>query len=159
MGKKLRAAALAAMMGLAALMGSAAACEPGVDDLPEMPGASDLAGALTRAHEENPVRFRRVHMGETVQATGRIHRIHGDGTVELMNGRAHYGADRILCKFDDLDLVAQFNKDEDLTFTGTVESADRGMGTRRKGPPERVQGRRQGAEMTRDKGRPRNGII
>ncbi len=127
MSKKLRAATLAALIGLAALTGLALSCPPDMDDLPEMPEASDLAWALARAHEENPVRFRREHVGETVQATGRVHRINGDGTVELLNGKA-YGAHTILCKFDDLDLVAQFNRDEDLTFTGTVESADRGRG-------------------------------
>ena len=32
----------------------------------------------------------------------------------------------ILCQFDDLNLVAEFDRGEKVTFTGTVESANRG---------------------------------
>ena len=72
---KLTAAALAALMGLATLMGLAAIFAPTMDGLSEMPEASDLPSALTRAHEENPVRSRMEQMGETVQATGQVYRV------------------------------------------------------------------------------------
>ena len=90
-----------------------------------MPEASDLAWALTRAYEENPVRSRMEHTGETVQATGQVSQVHEDGTVTLQKGISR-NAHTILCQFDDLDLMAEFNRGEEVTFTGTVESANRG---------------------------------
>ena len=45
--------------------------------------------------------------------------------MTLLNGRT-YGAHTILCQFDDLDLVAEFDRGEKVTSTGTVESARRG---------------------------------
>ena len=44
---------------------------PSADGLPEMPEASDLASALTRGHEENPVRSRMEHTGETARQRAR----------------------------------------------------------------------------------------
>ena len=89
-----------------------------------MPEASELASALNRAHEENPVRSRMEHMGETVQATGQVYQVHEDGTVALQSGRSR-STHTILCQFDDLDLVAELDRGEKVTFTGTVGSARR----------------------------------
>ena len=44
---------------------------PSADGLPEMPEASDLAWAMTGAHEENPVRSRMEHTGETARQRAR----------------------------------------------------------------------------------------
>ena len=44
---------------------------PSADGLPEMPEASDLAWALTRAYEENPVRSRMERTGETARQRAR----------------------------------------------------------------------------------------
>ena len=45
--------------------------------------------------------------------------------MTLQSGRSR-SAHTILCQFDDLDLMAEFNRGEEVTFTGTVESARRG---------------------------------
>ena len=45
--------------------------------------------------------------------------------MTLQSGR-YNNAHIILCQFDELDLVAKFNRDEEVTSTGTVESANRG---------------------------------
>ena len=52
-------------------------------------------------------------------------RVHEDGTVTLQSGRSR-STHIILCRFDDLDLVAEFDRGEKVTSTGTVESANRG---------------------------------
>ena len=44
---------------------------PSADGLPEMPEASELAWALNRGHEENPVRSRMEHTGETARQRAR----------------------------------------------------------------------------------------
>ena len=43
--------------------------------------------------------------------------------MALRNGRSR-SAHTVLCQFD--DLVAEFNSGEEVTFTGTVVSANRG---------------------------------
>ena len=96
---------------------------PSADGLPEMPEASDLASALTRGHEtpSGPAwntRGRR-------PGNGPGPRVHEDGTVTLQSGR-YNNAHIILCQFDDLNLVAEFDRGEKVTFTGTVERAKRG---------------------------------
>ena len=45
--------------------------------------------------------------------------------MTLQSGR-YNNAHIILCRFDDLDLVAEFDRGEKVTSTGTVESASRG---------------------------------
>ena len=45
--------------------------------------------------------------------------------MTLQSGRSR-SAHTILCQFDDLDLVAEFDRGEKVTSTGTVESANRG---------------------------------
>ena len=43
-----------------------------------------------------------------------------------LRSRRYNNAHIILCQFDDLDMVAELNRGEEVTFTGTVESANRG---------------------------------
>ena len=45
--------------------------------------------------------------------------------MTLQSGR-YNNAHIILCQFDDLNLVAELDRGEKVTFTGTVESAKRG---------------------------------
>ena len=45
--------------------------------------------------------------------------------MTLQSGR-YNNSHIILCRFDDLDLVAEFDRGEKVTSTGTVESARRG---------------------------------
>ena len=47
--------------------------------------------------------------------------------MTLQSGR-YNNAHIILCQFDELGLVAEFDRGEKVTSTGTVESANRGKG-------------------------------
>ena len=78
--------------------------------------------------------------------------------MTLQSGR-YNNAHIILCQFDDLNLAAEFDTGEKVTFTGTVESAKRGKDSMGRARLKGCKDHRRRTEMNPDNGKPRKGII
>ena len=113
------------LLGTALLVLTITACEQPhyPEGLDTMPKAHVLAETVQNAYEENPIRFKREHQGNEVQAQGRVSSIWTDGAV-IIGSPTRKSNPYLHCMFDDEQDTASLNRDDQITVTGYLQTIE-----------------------------------